>query len=71
MNGYRDIFSESSELIPSLEEYIKHLEDYLALLKHSELQGIKARLITAAEFRRSIPEGLRAKSHLDIEGEAK
>lgn len=68
---WTDIFSESSELIPSLEEYIKHLEDYLALLKHSELQGIKARLITAAEFRRSIPEGLRAKSHLDIEGEAK
>ena len=68
---WTDIFSESSELIPSLEQYIKYLEEYLALLKHSELQGIKARLITAAEFRRSIPEGLRAKSHLDIEGEAK
>lgn len=62
---WTDIFSESSELIPSLEQYIKHLEDYLALLKHSELQGIKARLIIAAEFRRSIPEGLRAKSHSD------
>lgn len=62
---WTDIFSESSELIPSLEQYIKYLEEYLALLKECQLDGIKARLTQASDFRRSIPEGLRAKSHAE------
>lgn len=66
---WTDIFTESEALIPTLEKYVAILNEFLDLLNKEDKKTINSHLTAASDFRRAIPDGLRAKNNLDTIGE--
>ena len=56
-------------MITKLEKYVAIINEFFDLLNKEDKKTINSHLTAASDFRRAIPDGLRAKNNLDTTGE--